>query len=308
MSGIALSPSGKWIDAIRPDGSVCDAARVSLEARLMTVLHHLPLAAYHSAQDTEHVHRLRVSTRRAMAALNLYRDWLPRKRAKWVRKKLKKVRRAAGEARDLDVLAQRLEREYAERAANVLERIAKQRAVVQSKIVRVAEQFRRGDRFVRKTAKLLDGIERSEENRDPSDVYFRKWAAEQLATGAERFFASVPDEAADMSTLHQFRIRAKELRYSIELLAPAFGPELRDTHYRMIEELQERLGTINDYATARDQLRCWAAETSDASLRQELCELADEEVARLSMELGAWREWWTAERVQQLEQGLAQSA
>ena len=46
-----------------PDASVDDAARLSLEARLTAVAHHLPLAAYHAEQDVEHVHRLRVSTR-----------------------------------------------------------------------------------------------------------------------------------------------------------------------------------------------------------------------------------------------------
>src|SRR5688572_28975969 len=123
MTGMALGPSGKWIAAIRPEGSVCEAARVSLEARLATVVHYLPLAAYHAAQDTEHVHRLRVGTRRAMAVLALYRNCLPRKPARWIKKRLKNVRRAAGEARDLDVLAERLRREYGDTAMKAVERI-----------------------------------------------------------------------------------------------------------------------------------------------------------------------------------------
>ena len=127
---MALSPSGKWID-IRPDDSVCHAARLSLEARFMAVVHHLPCAAYHFEQDAEHVHRLRVSTRRAMAALQLYRDFLPRKRARWMKKQLKKVRRAAGEARDLDVLGERFRTEYGERAAKVVQHISKEREAVQ---------------------------------------------------------------------------------------------------------------------------------------------------------------------------------
>ena len=100
-----MGPSGKWIDGIRADASVVDAARVSLAARLTAVAHWLPLAAYHSSQDSEHVHRLRVSTRRAVAALKLYRDWLPSGHFRWVKGRLKMIRRAAGEARDLDVLA-----------------------------------------------------------------------------------------------------------------------------------------------------------------------------------------------------------
>ena len=73
--------------------------------------------------DIEHVHRLRVSTRRAVAALKLYRDWLPPAKFRWVKKRLKKIRRAAGDARDLDVLAERLQRELGERAAALLAEI-----------------------------------------------------------------------------------------------------------------------------------------------------------------------------------------
>ena len=94
-----MGPSGKWIDGLLPDASVVDAARMSLSARLTAVAHWLPLAAYHAAQDIEHVHRLRTSTRRAMAAVQLYRDWLPPRKRRSIKKRLKKLRRAAGEAR-----------------------------------------------------------------------------------------------------------------------------------------------------------------------------------------------------------------
>ena len=128
-----------------------------------------------------------------------------------------------------------------------------------------------------------------------------------LPSGARQFLASVPDANADMAALHQFRIRAKSLRYSIELLASAFGSELRDTHYRTIEELQERLGKINDRVTARDRLREWAAHTSDSELRDMLCQFAEEEVAQLAAELGAWHDWWTAERIEQVRHGLVRT-
>jgi CHAD domain-containing protein len=274
----------------------------------MAVVHHLPRAAYHFEQDAEHVHRLRVSTRRAMAALELYRDFLPSKRARWMKKQLKKVRRAAGEARDLDVLGERFRTEYGDRAAKVVQRISKEREAVQPDIVKIAERFRRKEKFIRRTADLLEAIECGDK-RSPAHEgdSFRNWASTQLASGAREFLASVPDANADMAALHQFRIRAKALRYSIELLASAFGRELRDTHYRTIEELQERLGKINDRVSARDRLREWAAHTADAEFRDMLCLFAEEEVAQLAAELGAWRDWWTTERIEQVRHGLARN-
>lgn len=303
-----MGPSGKWIDGICPDGSVGDAARLSLAARVPAVAHWLPLAAHHADQDVEHVHRLRVSTRRAVAALRLYREWLPRKQARWVKRRLKRIRRAAGEARDLDVLAERMQRDYGERAAAVLPKIAAERAAVQPAVVQVAERCRRDDRFVRKTGKLLDGIRPPNEDLAATQsACFRDWAAEQLAKTAAPFFAALPGDTADMAALHQFRIRAKALRYAMELLAPAFGPELRDELYPIAEQLQERLGQINDHVAARDRLRAWAA-ASDAAQQKWLCELAESEATRFADDLREFHVWWTAERVESLRTGLLPQA
>jgi CHAD domain-containing protein len=302
---MALLPSGKWID-ILPDDSVCHAARLSLEARLMATAYHLPRAAYHFEQDVEHVHRLRVSTRRAAAALKLYREVLPRKRARWIKKQLKKVRRAAGEARDLDVLAERFRADYGEYATRLVARIVGERQATQPAIVQIAERFRSKEKFIRLTADLLEAIDCSDKHGKSNDhECFGNWAKRQLADASQRFLAAIPDEHAEMAALHQFRIRAKALRYSIELLASAFGSALRQVHYRNVEELQERLGRINDHVTASDRLRDWATKTEDAELQDLLCQFAEEEVVQLTTELGAWHEWWTGDRIEELRQGLA---
>jgi CHAD domain-containing protein len=304
-----MGPGSKWLTAIDPDASVGDAARLSLEARLTGVVHHLPLAAYHAEQDPEHVHRLRVSTRRAGAALELYRDWLAGKRARWVKKQLKKIRRAAGEARDLDVLAQRMTQEYGERAASVAPIVAEERSKVQSDIVKIAERSRRNDRFVRKTAKLIASIEAPQEIQAlHSPPRFRDWAGEQLERVAESFFESIPADTSDMAALHQFRIQAKSLRYAMELLAAAFGPELSDVHYPIVEQVQERLGRINDHVTARDRFRTWAAEDKFDEQKGLLCELAEDELALLSDKLREFRDWWTPSLAEELSNNLAHSA
>ncbi len=300
---VAMGPSGKWIEGICADGSVECAASRSLEARLTAVDRRLPPAAFMAEQDIEHVHRLRVSTRRALAALRLYRDWLPHKPGRWMKKRLKKIRRSASEARDLDVLAERLARDYGERAAPVVALIAGERAAVQPAIVRIAERCRRRDRFVRKTGKLLAGV-RTPSNDAPQSISFRDWAVTRFAEAAKPFFAALPDEAADTAGLHQFRIRAKALRYTIELVAPAYGPKLRNEIYPVVEELQERLGKVQDHVAAGGRMRKWADETPDTALRDLLRELLAGEALRMEESLREFRAWWTAERVERLRQGL----
>ena len=178
----------------------------------------LPLAAHLAEHDVEHVHRLRVATRRAIAALKLYRDWLPRKPARWLKKRLKKIRRAAGDARDLDVLAERLAREYGERAAPVVELIAERRAHVQPAIVEVAERCRRDDRFVRKDEQAAGRSQVAEVERRVSRAELSRVGRQRSLPTRRTFFDALPGDTADTAALHQFRIRGKALRYTIELV------------------------------------------------------------------------------------------
>ena len=53
-----------------------------------------------------------------------------------------------------------------------------------------------------------------------------------------------------MRRLHAFRIEGKQLRYAMEIFAGAFPPAFRGELYPLVEQLQERLGKINDHATA----------------------------------------------------------
>jgi CHAD domain-containing protein len=302
-----MGPSGKWIDGLSADCSVEDAARRSLDARLGAVVHWLPLAAHLAEHDIEHVHRLRVSTRRAIAALKLYRDWLPRKHFRWLKKRLKKIRRAAGEARDLDVLAERLARDYGDRAAPVVALIKEKRAAAQSAIHKVSERCRRDDRFIRRISRLLEGIrQHDEENAQPTP--FRRWAVSQLAAATTPFFDSLPDDGSDAAALHQFRIKTKALRYTIELVESAFGRELRDEHYPVVEKLQERLGRIQDHVAASQLLSQWSEDSKDTDLQGLLRELAAEEYLRLDEATGEFRSWWTDEKVDALRRGLPTAA
>jgi CHAD domain-containing protein len=294
-----MATSSKWIEGIGPDSTVEDAARRSLEPRLTAVSHLLPMAAHLAEHDIEHVHRLRVATRRAVAALKLYRDCVPRKQLRWVKKRFRKIRRAAGDARDLDVLADRLAREYGERVTAVIDLIARERASVQPTIVRIAERCRNEDRLVRKTAALLQSIRSPKaDDRCAEPKTFHDWAADRLASVAEEFTAAMSTESSSTTELHQFRIRAKALRYAIELVASAFDRNLRKKLYPLVEELQERLGRVQDHVTAGERCRNWATNTSEEFLQETLRELAEAEDRGLADAVREFHAWWTDDRVQ----------
>src|ERR1051326_4559808 len=94
---------GKWISELGPATPLTDAARRVLAMRLEVVRDHLGLALKEADKDPEHVHQLRVATRRAGAAVEIFALCLPDKVYTTTRKQLRRLRRAAGAARDWDV-------------------------------------------------------------------------------------------------------------------------------------------------------------------------------------------------------------
>ena len=213
-----------------------------------------------------------------------------------MKRRLRRIRRAAWEARDLVVLALRLRRDYPERATPIVAMIAERRAAVQPSIVRIADRCRRRDRFMRMASKLVMNVRPPRTDRaQPSG--FPAWAKQQLGAVGAIFFASLPDKSSDMAALHEFRIRTKALRYTMELVAPAFGPEFRSDSYSIVEKLQERLGKIQDHVTAAARLAEWANSMPEGSERGVMRELATAESARLEEAVREFRSWWSAERV-----------
>ncbi len=299
--------SAKWIQGIGPETMVADAARRSLEPRLAVVAHALPLAAYLADHDIEHVHRLRVATRRAAAAVKLYRDWLPPKTQRWFKKQLRRIRRAAGEARDLDVLIQRLQREPGSQAQadEVVKFLVARRRAVQPAIVELADELRQDDRFVHKAVGLFNKIgARGSDDEGDASLRFGDWAPRQLDKFRDAFVELLPKGSEDIAALHQFRIRAKALRYAIELLAPAFGPELRSEIYPQVEKLQERLGNITDHIAAIRLFAEWEAHSAEHPRLDE--SLLDREKAEEIKDLQDFHKWWAAEGVEmKLVQGGA---
>src|SRR5262249_28571229 len=97
-----------------------EAARLVLAARLEVVAKYLPLAVHEASRDAEHVHQLRVGTRRGDAALRIFRDCLPGRTYRHARQRLRTIRRAAGAARDWDVFLQALHQRLRESSADDL--------------------------------------------------------------------------------------------------------------------------------------------------------------------------------------------
>jgi len=247
---------GKWIPGLTPGMSVPDAARVVLAARLEVVRHHLPLAAERPFEDPEHVHQLRVGTRRAGAALRVFADWLPNKHRKATRNYLRAIRRAAGDARDWDVfllglpVAKPLRTPAGKPALDFLFGYGfGERCAAQARLVQAAADA--GPGFTEEALALPDRTR--EADGDAPDT-FGELAASHLGGLLAAFTDAVRADPTAPADLHRLRILGKRLRYATELFADCFSPPLKDALYPAVESLQETLGELQDAAVGAERL------------------------------------------------------
>ncbi|MEI6239303.1 MAG: CHAD domain-containing protein [Planctomycetia bacterium] len=286
--------SSTWIvveDGRRPAGLV--AAR-TLRKRLDTVWHELALAGVGVAHDVERVHQLRVATRRAIAAIDAFRDLLPTKRAEWFTKQLRRIRRAAGEARDLDVLTDRLTGDPGASGGGRARRrlvamLSKQREVSCQPIRTVHERLL--DDWLDRVERLLAGVVTGR-----SQPTFRAYARRRFRPMMRRFFAAADRKLHSTDEMHALRIEGKKLRYAMEIFSAMFPPRVRSRCYDALERLQETLGDFTDHATAADRLRRLAHETSAAANRDVLERLCAQEERQADQARKAFIKWWDAGR------------
>ncbi len=235
---------GKWIEGLTPDTPAVDAARAVLAARLGGVRHYFPLAVG-SPGAVENVHQLRVATRRAGAALRLFRPLVPAKPYKKLRDTLREVRTAAGHARDWDVFAlglatsPALQKAPMEAARDFLTTYALGcRAAAQHELDAAA--LAQTESLEAVSSHLLDALK-------PGDGEpFATVAEEAMGDLLARFALRLDADAATAEELHALRIEGKRLRYAMELFADCYAAPFAQVLYPAVEALQEHLGDIQD--------------------------------------------------------------
>jgi CHAD domain-containing protein len=226
------------------------AAQATLErlARLKAEVHGVK-----QARDIEHVHRMRVASRRVRTALRLFEDCFPRKPLKnWMRE-IRAVTRALGEARDLDV-----------QIAAVRAFIDRQRAPVNRPGVRrlLLRRMQKRARVQRKVIVRIEELQTCGVVEDMESVLAplaaqgtRTDPPADLTSAAAGWIRRGLDELLEYETfvvrpkavreLHAMRIAAKHLRYCLEVCEPLFGPRL-DAPLQAARQVQSLLGELHD--------------------------------------------------------------
>jgi CHAD domain-containing protein len=219
--------------------------------------------------EPDAVHQLRVSARRMRSALATYRKFIDAPTANRLREELKWVASTVGQARDVEVMRERLKDMAAAEPPDLL-----MGPVVQ----RIEEET--GARY---RAAHSSGLEAMDSERyfallDALDAFLAdpplaegagkkagKAVARCVAKDIKRLTKAVcaaedaedatdVDQAAVDAALHEVRKSAKRLRYAAEAARPIHGKRAKRLA-KAAEEIQETLGELQDSVVSRDLLR-----------------------------------------------------
>lgn len=247
---------GKWIADLAATTPVADAARRVLLVRLEVVRDHLSLAVREYEKDSEHVHQLRVGTRRARAALDIFASTLPIKVYQTAKKHLRRIRRGAGEARDWDV--------FLESVADWATKMpGKHRpgldaligfALAQRLAAQVLLEENNHDYPLAFDRLLAETVAAVRKPRSPGRHTLADRARPLLAELLQELESAAAEDLDDYEHLHQVRIIGKRLRYAMEIFADCFPAAFRDQIYPEVERMQEVLGNANDSRVSSGRL------------------------------------------------------
>lgn len=244
--------------AVEPQTSLWEAAGVALVTRLhrveevMTRLVAQRCAPHRTDDEVELLHELRVTSRRALAALRLFHELLSENAYRRCRKIVRRVRRRAGALRDLDVFLERLQSVPHTPLADWLRsRINPRRGKAVEDVYRVVLRTMESRKWFRAYRKLHSSWLRAEGS--VANVEYGPWAEAQWQKLVSGLSHQVPKIEDDWPAWHRFRIAIKQLRYTAELVAPVVA--LARDSYGALEHIQEQLGQANDLVLCGNILR-----------------------------------------------------
>jgi CHAD domain-containing protein len=254
-------------------------------------------------REIEDLHQMRVATRRMRAAWRVFGDAYRPEKTRKMRVRLREIASDLGAVRDLDVLIEGLEHYRAElteadqRALDPLvnewhARRERARAVLVAALdadgyARFVEEFRA---FVETDGAAVQPVGPTQPHRIRDTAPSRIWLAYEQVRAYEQVL-----RWADVPTLHELRIAAKWLRYTMEFVRETLGPEGGMLIERIVA-LQDHLGLLHDAdvsaALAREFLVDRAgrlSETEEVATARYLIS-RERELARLRRTVGpVWR-------------------
>ncbi len=208
------------------------------------------------SDDIENVHRMRVASRRIRSVLSIFGDAFPRKKLDSWTKQARRMTRALGAARDTDVQIEAVEAflhsmDDPNAKAGIhrlILRLSQSRCKLQEDVLTSLDSLEKSGvmQDMEQTCRqvIVEGRLRQAE---ATSGYLKGEAFKHIALRLEEFLAYEPyvRQPQFVTQLHEMRIMAKRLRYTMEVFEPIYNGDLKK-HLKIVRDIQELLGTIHD--------------------------------------------------------------
>lgn len=213
-------------------------------------------------KDIEFIHRARVATRRLRATIPLFVSCFPKKKTRQWRLQIRSITQALGAARDTDVQIERVEK-IAEKLTDkrfragierLLLRLRQERERLQPAVGDAAASLMTGSLFeeMRTFLEPLAAQASSVYIYTP-DLYLHGFQSIKQRFDAFMAYEQILFQPEKVLELHEMRIAAKWLRYTMETFAPLYAEQLKSA-LQVTRKVQDLLGDIHDCDVWQDFL------------------------------------------------------
>jgi CHAD domain-containing protein len=204
-------------------------------------------------KDPGAIHDLRVSIRRLSRELQVFEEWFHPAQIKRIRGRLRKLMEHCAAVRNCDVAIEVL-RAAGCRSPKLEAGLEEERRRMREVLTRKLASWQRRDRVREwrghlRAAKHASNAELGATSQEKARRLLPPMMEDLFRAGRE---AARP--AASHQTMHQFRLKTKRLRYTLELFEPVYGGKTKQM-MESLKGLQEKLGAINDCATTLEMIR-----------------------------------------------------
>jgi CHAD domain-containing protein len=200
------------------------------------------------AKDIEPLHRMRVALRRLKSTLSDFKNLLPAKEYEEALANIRKLLRSLGQARDIDtktaflndLIASSVTDKYKEGVLEIIDELKEDRAEIQPRIQKNISRLNQKQVF-RCILRLKPSLEETGMTLD-------EFAKNRILARLEKMFSLEPyvRKSTCLKELHEMRIAAKNLRYTLENFSSLYRGRTRSFASSAMK-VQRALGDVHNY-------------------------------------------------------------
>lgn len=200
------------------------------------------------AKDIEPLHRMRVALRRLKSTLSDFRDLVPVREYEAAQVNIKKLLRSLGQARDIDTKiaflrelgASPAAEKFQEGIQEIIEELQEDRAEIQPRIEKNISRMSQ--------KQVFRSILRLKPSMYETGMTLDEFAKNRILARLEKMFSLEPyvRKPSCLKELHEMRIAAKNLRYTLENFSALYHGRTR-SYANSAMKVQRALGELHNY-------------------------------------------------------------